>query len=66
MKRNATWKMKFEELLPMLSLLNPSRRRIFELRFWRLADEGFVKLTLLDGDHIDEIEIPIQEPMEED
>lgn len=66
MKARDTWKMKFDDLLPQLSLLQPKRPRVFEMRLWVLADAGFVKLTFKDEDeHVDEVEIEIHQAMEE-
>lgn len=62
MKARGSWKMKFDDLCPQISLLKTNRKRAVEMRLWHLAEYDYVKLTYKDVNEgfIDEVEIPIK------
>lgn len=67
MAERNTWKMSFEEIYPLISLLNvDAKKNLLEMRIHLLNDFKFLMLTL-DGDEeqIVDIEIPINQQMEE-
>lgn len=54
--------MKFNELLPQVSITKPIDRRIFGMRLRLLESEGFVNLSTTVGGDIDDVEIPTDMP----
>lgn len=62
MKERGTWKMKFDDVISRVGMLNEKRSHIVESRYLMLAKYGFFKLKLDDDEnHIVEVEIPIKE-----
>ncbi|CRK94624.1 CLUMA_CG008124, isoform A [Clunio marinus] len=62
MKERECWKLKFNDLLPLVSLVNETTEHIIKMRLWFLEDEKYVKLTWSEDEKdIIEVEIPIAE-----
>lgn len=62
MKERDLWKLKYDDLRPMLSLIGETSDHIIKMRLWLLEDQGLVNLSWTDdGNDIKAIEIPVRE-----
>ena len=67
MKSRGSWKLKFDEILPLVTLHQPVTKKEFEMRLYLLADYEFVELTMSEDDEdITEVEIPIGRQQDND
>lgn len=66
MKARGAWKLKFDDLMREVTLLDKKETRYYKMRLWLLGDCGFVKLIYKDADqNIEDVEILVDQPLEE-